>query len=207
MDVQLREIVSFLVKQQFARDNDTISDRMKSQKLHITGSSKLIAQFIDLLARDLSEIIAGNYENYLKEICHYCDLEMAEIVHAFSERIAILEPEDHTPPLILTSLLSEFLGKIREKAFKGALQEIKRRVIIDQQIPDYELQGFNRRFKKLITDLFQRNESNISLLYNLCFLIFLADLLNFNKVKRTTKILQGRYMNRLVQKLSKLSSN
>jgi hypothetical protein len=207
MDGQLREMVSYLVKQQFAREGDNITDRMKSQNLHITGSGRVIEGFIDLLAEDLAEIVAGNYENYLESICINCSLDMHEIFQGFLDRVALLEPEDKSPLLLLTSLLSEFLGKIRDEAFEGALGEIKNRVMQKRRITDINLQKFELKFEEVVGDLFQRNEPNISLLYNLCFLIFLADLLKSPKVVRTTKILQGRFMNRVVDKISKLSRN
>ncbi len=207
MDGQLREMISYLVKQQFARDGDNITDRMKSQNLHITGAGRVIEGFIDLLAEDLAEIVAGNYENYLENICINCSLDMHEIFQGFLDRVALLEPEDKSPPLLLTSLLSEFLGKIREEAFEGALGEIKNRVMQRRRVRDVELQEFEGKFEEVVGNLFQQNEPNISLLYNLCFLIFLADLLNSRKVVRTTKILQGRFMNRVVEKISKLSRN
>ena len=203
MEEQLREMVSYLVKQQFARSGDYITDRMKYQNVRIQGSGAAINQFIEILTDELSLLIEGKYDKYLEEICDKCNVEKAEIAEAFSARVSILESEDKIPPLILTSLLGEFLGRIRGGAFKETLQEIKNRVKKRLNITKNPSKKFDQEFDDKIGNLFQRNEPNISILYNLCYLIFIADLVRAPKVKRTSKIQLGKYMNRLVEKLSK----
>jgi len=207
MELQLNEVITFLVRQQFAREGDVITDSTKSQEVHIKGSSRVINRFIKILTENLPDFIAGNYEQYLKKICNYSQLNEAdEIFQAFSAKIGILEPEDMIPPLILTSLMGEFLGKIREKAFKQTLAEIKRRTKVQLKITDENDFEIERTIDEKIRDLFQRNESNISLLYNLCFLEYLAILANSPKVQRTARILLGKYMNQVVEKLSQIYS-
>ena len=203
MEEQLREMVAYLVKQQFARSGDYITDRMKYQNIRIQGSGAAINQFIEILTDKLSLLIEGFYDTYLEEICSSCNIDKAEITKAFSTRVSILESEDRTPPLILTSLLGEFLGRIREGAFQETLQEVKNRVKKRLKITKNPSKEFDKEFDDKIGNLFQGNEPNISILYNICFLMFIADLVEAPRVKRTSKIQLGKYMNRLVEKLSK----
>jgi ribosomal protein S17E len=172
---------------------------MKGQKVQVKYAGRIIQGFIDLLKENLQDIFAGDYENYLRKLCEALNLDSNKILQAYLNRTSILEPEDKTAPIIITTLLGELLSTIRERAFNETLQEIKNRFKKrhcnsngNNQISDIDLD--NR-----LSELFQRNDVNISLLYNLSFLEFIADTTHSQKVKRTARILLGKYMNRVVE--------
>jgi hypothetical protein len=203
MDAQLREMITFLVKQQFVRKGDIITDRMKIQDVKIVGSGRIINKFLDLLFKNIPDLTEGNYEDYLTKICSACNIEVGGMFQAFSRRVSILNPEDQIPPLMLSTLMGEFLGTIREVAFSGTLMEIKNRVLRKLKLADNAKLEFEKEFAENVGNLHERNEVNLSLLYNLCFLEFLADLMHSPKVKKTSRIQLGKYMNRVVELLSK----
>ncbi|MFX1295474.1 MAG: hypothetical protein ACFFD2_11580 [Promethearchaeota archaeon] len=201
MESQLLEMINYFVKQQFIKSDDIITDRTKYYELHITGSSRVVNKFIKLFTRDISCFIQGKYKRYLKKLCDSCRIEIEEIYKSFSDRIDNLEPENTNQPLIFTSLIGEFLGKIRECVFKQTIQKIKDRVKNRLKITEKSTQKFEEEFKNKIEALFQCNEPNISLLYNLSFLEFITKIVHSNKVKRTSKILLGKHVNRVVKKI------
>ncbi len=203
MEAQLVEMLNFLVKQQFIREGDIVTDRMKTKEVHIRGSGRAIKDFIRLLNDNISLVVEEKYENYLDTLCGICDLDIQRVMEAFSARLPVLEEHDRTPPLMLSMLMAEFLGKIRERAFEETLEEIKRRTRWDLKISEGD-EEFEQRFDDIIKDFFQRNEPNLSLLYNLCFLDFIAMIIHSNKVRRTVKIILGLYMNKVVEKVSEV---
>ncbi|MFX1298162.1 MAG: hypothetical protein ACFFD2_25330 [Promethearchaeota archaeon] len=201
MEAQLREMIMYLVKQQFSGKGDIIIDRMKTQTVKITGSGRVIDKFIDILGENVSEILMGNFKKYLKEICDKCGLEMEGIFQSFSERIAVLEPEEQNAMLILSTLMGEFLGAIRDASFAETLLEIQNRVKKGLKLDEAANLEFEKDFTEKVGNLFERNEPNLSFLYNLCFLEFIARLHHSQKVRRTTKIILGKYMNRVAEKI------
>ena len=201
MEFQIFELIDYLVRQQFSKGGDFITDRMKMQKVQVRYAGRIIQGFTDLLTENIQDFLGGDYEKYLEKLCLVLNLDSKKILEAYLNRTSILEPEDKIPPIILTSILGELLSTIRERAFNETLEEIKIRFKKRQshyngnkQISDIELDNH-------LSDLFQRNDVNISLLYNLSFLEFIAITTHSEKVKRTTKILLGKYINRVVTTL------
>jgi len=204
MESQILELIDYLVRQQFSKGGDFITDRMKGQKVHVKYAGRIIQSFCDLLSGksdNMQDLLSGNYEKYLEKLCLALNLDAIKILQAYQNRTAILEPEDRTPPIILTSLLGELLSTIRERAFNETLQEIKTRFKKLQGNYDNNKEISDLELDNQISELFQKNDMNISLLYNLSFLEFIAITTHSQKVKRTTKILLGKYINRVVETL------
>jgi hypothetical protein len=203
MQPEIIDLINYLVRQQFSRGGDVITDRMKRQEVQVRYAGRIIQGFIDLLTENIEDFLtSGNTERSLTNICNALNIDAQKILQAYLNRTAILESEDKTPPIIVTSLLSELLGNIRERAFNETLQEIKTRWKQRQRGTNGEDQLAEVKLDDRIAELFQRNDANISLLYNLSFLEYIAITIRSPKVKRTTKILLGKYINRVVETLS-----
>lgn len=197
---QLQVLVEYLVRQQFYEPEDIILDRTKIQKIHIRTSGQAVNQFTDLLSQDLSEIVTENYRAYLEKVKLHFDFELEKLFQSFSNRISLMEPGDRAVPLLASFLLGELLGDIRERVFEQYLQEIKTRYKT-QFTKNEDAEKFEQDFKQMTCDSFERNDPNIAIIYNLCFLEFIARVVKDDKLKRTSRILLGKYMNRFVRKL------
>jgi len=201
MEFQIFELIDYLVRQQFSKGGDFITDRMKMQKVQVRYAGRIIQGFTDLLTENIQDFLGGDYEKYLEKLCLVLNLDSKKILEAYLNRTSILEPEDKIPPIILTSILGELLSTIRERAFNETLEEIKIRFKKRQSLCNGNKQISDIDLDNQLSDLFQRNDVNISLLYNLSFLEFIAITTHSEKVKRTTKILLGKYINRVVATL------
>jgi len=202
MQSEILELIDYLVRGQFSKGGDFITDRMKKQRVQVRYAGRIIQGFIDLLAENIQDILTGAYEKYLVNLCSALNIDSEKILQAYLKKSAVLEAADMTPPIVVTSLLGELLGTIRERAFNETLQEIKNRFKKRRGDLDREEGISDVKVDDRIAELFQRNDDNISLLYNLSFLEFLAGTIHSPKVKRTTKILLGKYINRVVETLS-----
>jgi hypothetical protein len=202
MQSEILELIDYLVRQQFSRGGDFITDRMKQQRVQVRYAGRIIQGFIDLLTENIQDILTGNCEKYLGNLCGALNIDSKKILQAYLNRTAVLDAEDKTPPIIVTSLLGELLGTIRERAFNETLQEIKTRLKKRQGGSNGDDQMSEVKVDDRISELFQRNDANISLLYNLSFLEYIAGTIHSQKVKRTAKILLGKYINRVVETLS-----
>ncbi|HUX98968.1 MAG TPA: hypothetical protein VMV49_05405 [Candidatus Deferrimicrobium sp.] len=202
MESTLPDLLEYLVRQQFNPRGDIITDRMKGKKVHIQTAGQAIKKFIELLLKDSSDVLEANYKTYLKKLSKEFHIDLDEVQNNFSERLSRLEGEANDLPIIATLLFGELLGNIRERVFNQILTEIKNRLIENLKIKDGSKAKFEENFKTQTCDLFQRNNENISLLYNLCFLEFIAETVHSYKLSRVLKILLGKYMNRVVKELS-----
>ncbi|NVM53332.1 MAG: hypothetical protein HWN66_06475 [Candidatus Helarchaeota archaeon] len=195
MESQLLEILEFLVRQQFYKPEDIIMDRTKDQRIRVESSGKAIRQFISLLAKDLSDIIAGKYKDYLDKLRTYFNFRIDDVFKSFTERISHIDQEERAYHLIVTFLIGDLLGDIRDQIFKKKLQEIKKR-LRNQLGENKDAEQFEADFKTLTGNSFERNEPNIALIYNLCFLEFIAGVVHDDALKQTTKNLLGKYISR-----------
>ncbi|MDD1779520.1 MAG: hypothetical protein LUQ65_15260 [Candidatus Helarchaeota archaeon] len=202
MQPEILELIEYMIRQQFSLGGDLITDRMKKQRIHVTYAGRIIQGFIELLTANIQDILTGNCEKYLGNICNALKIDAQKILQAFLNRTAVLEAEDKTPPIIVTSLFGELLGNIRERAFNETLQEIKTRLKKREGGSNGEDQLAEVKLDDRIAELFQRNDDNISLLYNLSFLEYIAVTIHSEKVRRTAKILLGKYINRVVETLT-----
>lgn len=202
MQSEIRELIDYLVRGQFSQGGDFITDRLRKQRVQVRYAGRIIQGFIDLLSENIQDILTGNYEKYLKNLCSALNIDSEKILQGFLRKSAVLEAADITPPIVLTSILGELMGLIRERAFNETLQEIKNRFKQRRGGTNGEGEISEVKVDDRIAELFQRNDENISLLYNLSFLEYLASAIHSPKVKRTTKILLGKYINRVVETLS-----
>jgi hypothetical protein len=202
MQPEILELIEYLVRQQFSKGGDVITDRMKKAHVQVKYAGRIIQGFIELLTANVQDVLTGDCERYLGNVCSALNIDAKKILQAYLQRTAVLEAEDKTPPIIVTSLLGELLGNIRERAFNETLHEIKTRLKERRGGSNGEDQLAEVKLDDRIAELFQRNDENISLLYNLSFLEFIAVTIHSQKVRRTAKILLGKYINRVVETLS-----
>ena len=190
MDPQLIQVIEFLVRQQFYKPDDIIMDRTKDQRIHIKNSGQAIFDFISLLSADLSVILDGNHKTYLEKLNRKFKFDIEKVYQNFLKRISTLEPEDRAPHLVVTFLLGDLLGDIRDTVFKQYLQKIK------NQVAERKAEKIN--FEEVIGKAYERNEPNIAIIYNLCFLKFIAEAVKSNNLQKLTESLLIEYTNQFI---------
>jgi len=191
MESQLLQIIEFLVQQQFYKPDDIIMDRTKDQRIHVENSGQAIYKFVSLLSAGLSLIIEGNYKKYLEMLKKHFDFDENKVVQNFFKQISFLRSEEREPGLTVTFLLGEVLGDVRETVFKRYLQQIRERL-------SNHPKGADINFEEVIAQTYERNEPNIALIYNLCFLKFIAKVDNSLTLQETTKALLEKYTRQFI---------
>ena len=200
---QLYNATDNLINQQFyAGGQDIIIGRTPEVSLKISNSGQIIRKFKDLFNQNLELFIEGKYleflrlfkkikgldENYIREI--YQDLQLKFETLKEAENINIVTLYS----LVLNSLISS----IRDLNFGESIREIKIRVLKKSKIREYNIQ-------EALDKLFMRNDDNISILYNICYLDTLAESFNYKKVAHICKIQKSKFINRIVKLI--ISSN
>lgn len=170
-------------------------DRTKEQRIHVENSGQAIYKFISLLSAGLPIILAGDYTKYLVMLKKHFEFDETKVIRKFSKQVSFLSPEEKEPGLIVTFLLGEVLGDVRETLFKKYLQQIKRE--LKTQLKTKKKTGIS--FEDVTANAFERNDQNISLIYNLCFLKFIAEVVNSPDLGRVTDSLLNKYTNQFIE--------
>lgn len=197
MESQLRQVIEFLVRQQFYKPVDIIMDRSKEQEIHVKDSGQAIEQFTAILSDGLPKILEGAYESYLDKLRKKITFNREVVQRLFYKRLMQLSQEEMMPQLIVTFLMGGVISDIREKNFKIRLQILKQRFLDRMQ----QVKKGDFDFDDIITASFERNDRNIALIYSLSFLEFIAKTVQLKELLEHVESLLAEYMTRFIENL------
>lgn len=195
----LYEATNNLIDQQFYREGqDVIIGRTPEVHLKISNSGQIVQKFKDLFNKNIGLFLEGNYLKFLlpfKKIKGLNEEIIFEINEQLKAKFELLKDDIHESEIVVlyTFVLSALISRIRDLHFNDAIEEIKRRVLLEKSS---RISG--KKIQETLDDLFMRNNDNISILYNISYLDALALSFNYKKVSHVCKIQQGKYMNRIV---------
>lgn len=196
---RLHDATDSLIEQQFYRNGtDKIVGRTPEISVKIKNSGQIIKKFKDLFNQNIDLFLKGNYLEFLLpfKIIKGIDETCIKKVHENLEhKIVDLKNSigDFDTIIIYTIVLSQFISRIRNLHFNDSIEEIFRRTKKKAEyLNDIDIQ-------KRLDKLFMKNDSNVSILYNISYLDALAESFSYRKVARTCKILKGKYMNLIVE--------
>ncbi len=194
-----------LVNQQFYIDGkDTIMGRTPEIQIKVKYSGQIIAKFKDLFKENINLFLNQDYDLFMEKFEVISGLTKSLVRNTyeeFKEKHHLLEGNlgDSNDRLLVlyTILMSVLISKIRKIHFEDDLKTIRRR--LKRKYPSFREKSIDRE----LTRLFERNDSNVSILYNLSYLYALANTFNYNKVKRVCGIQKSKYINILAKKIIK----
>jgi hypothetical protein len=198
MDVELERLYDAtdnLINQQFYYGSqDLIIGRTAEVSIKISKSGQIIQKFKNLFNNNINLFLEGNYMQFFllfKKIKGLNDREIDEINKVLEEKMTYLDDTNFDTIILYTIVISSLISRIRDLHFNKSLEEINKRVRQKVKLTDAVIQ-------EVLDDLFMKNNSNVSMLYNISYLDALAESFNYSKVAHTCKIQKGKFINRIV---------
>ena len=188
-----------LINQQFYKaGRDIIIGRTPEVSLKISNSGQIIRKFKNIFNENLQIFLDGKYlkflnlfkkikgmdENYIQEIYQDLELKFENLKNVNAENINIV--------VLYSLVLNSLISRILDLNFGEAIKEIKKRVKSKMKIS-------NTKIQYELDKMFMKNDDNVSILYNICYLDTLAESFNYKKVAKVCKIQISRYINRIVK--------
>ncbi len=188
-----------LINQQFYKaGRDIIIGRTPEVSLKISNSGQIVRKFKNIFNENLHIFLDGKYlkflnlfkkikgmdENYIQEIYQDLELKFENLKNANAENI--------NDVVLYSLVLNSLISTIRDLNFGEAIKEIKKRVKSKMKIS-------NTKIQYELDKMFMKNDDNVSILYNICYLDTLAESFNYKKVAKVCKIQISRYINRIVK--------
>ncbi|MGV9173631.1 MAG: hypothetical protein ACOC35_13860 [Promethearchaeia archaeon] len=132
-----------------------------------------------------------------KKICGVTETLIQEIYEELKVKLeqleANLDDSDDSIVVMYTIVLSAIITKIRQVHFEESVEEIRKKIKKQNSALKKE------EIEEELTQLFMRNNKNISILYNLSYLHALAKTFNYQKVKRVCSIQRTKFINNTVK--------
>jgi hypothetical protein len=188
-----------LINQQFYKaGRDIIIGRTPEVSLKISNSGQIVRKFKNIFNENLQIFLDGKYlkflnlfkkikgidENYIQEIYQDLELKFENLKNANAENINNI--------VLYSLVLNSLISTIRDLNFGEGIKEIKKRVKSKMKIS-------NTKIQYELDKMFMKNDDNVSILYNICYLDTLAESFNYKKVAKVCKIQISRYINRIVK--------
>lgn len=196
-----RDMLENAVYQQLFLGKKQIQGKNPEHTMQLTGIEKLLDKFIDDLAAHLHFIL----EHKIQKFIDYFQKKFNLDLHATYERIMEnlnnmggIENFEGQETVIIYIILTKLVEALREHSYQiwG-----KKRIA-----EDFEA-NFRKKFgseeEQELQNLAATNNPNISLLYNLSFIMLLVNVYGSEKFQTTVKRLTTLRVNRILKKLNK----
>jgi len=185
-----------LIEQQFyIQGSDRIIGRTPDVSIKIRNSGLVVKKFKDLFLKNLKFFLEGEYLKFFHPFTQIKGVDensIQEINQEVQIKLTALKDTNFDIILLYILVLSSLISRIRDIHFNHVLEEVLKRVgDSSKKIPKNQVQ-------LELEDLFMKNNSYISILYNISYLDALAESFNFKKVAHTCKIQKSKYINKLV---------
>jgi len=196
---RLYDATDNLIKQQFYKSgSDTIIGRTPEVSIKIKNSGQIIKKYENLFNQNMHFFLEGDYMKFFtpfKKIKGVDENHLSEIYQDIQIKLAAMHGTEFDIVIMYTIVVSSLTTSIRDIQFNESVQEI----IVRARKKANSISV--KQIQKELEKLFMRNDSNISILYNISYLNTLAESFNFMKTARTCKIQRSKYINRIVNSI------
>jgi hypothetical protein len=199
---QLISATHNLVSQQFYKDGkDVILGRTPDVKVKISNSGQIVKKFKDMFNDNLQYFLEGNYKKFIRpfrKIKGISEKELEQIYLDLENKIEHFSNEYTESENIIryTLVLSSLISRIRDVHFNESIEEIKKKAS-----KKTNSKAGRNQIQEVLDNLFMRNNTNISILYNISYMGALAESFNYKKVAHICKIQRTKYINRIVKSI------
>ncbi|MFX1330394.1 MAG: hypothetical protein ACFE9W_02460 [Promethearchaeota archaeon] len=198
MTDQLELMVKYLVHLQFySEEDDVLFNRDKKDRLTIEGIGPVVASFEEEFKRHLNLVRKKKYRAFLEAVAEEIPYDVESVMIEFNDSVRELGSHNLTDELAANFLIGPIRTALQTREFEACISRAKRAAIEQINANDPE-DVVNER----ISDLYSRNDSTVSMLYNLTLLRFLASLYASNMTKQRVNRIVELYSKELVAKLS-----
>ena len=185
-----------LIEQQFyIQGSDRITGRTPDVSIKIRNSGLIVKKFKDLFLKNLTFFLEGEYLKFFHPFTQIKGIDensIKEINQEVQIKLTALKDTNFDIVLLYVLVLSSLISRIRDIHFNHVLDEVLKRV------EEASKNISRKQIQFELENLFMRNNSNISILYNISYLDALAESFNFKKVAHICKIQKSKYINKIV---------
>ncbi len=185
-----------LIEQQFyIHGSDRITGRTPDVSIKIRNSGLVVKKFKELFLKNLEFFLEGEYLKFFHPFTQIRGVDensIKEINQEVEIKLAALKDTNFDIILLYILVLSSLISRIRDIHFNHVLEEVSKR------IKESSKSVTKNQIQLELEDLFMKNNSYISILYNISYLDALAESFNFKKVAHICKIQKSKYINKLV---------
>jgi hypothetical protein len=193
-DIEPKEIIRYLVCQQFYYGDDKIYGRTKDLFEYIPKSGQVIDDFINLLLKLLQFIDKEKYQKFLDNFnTEIHPIPTDSLYIEFVKNLGEMG-EFKNQILIITNILGKPLTHIHTTCFDEAVAELYLHNESKNLLNLGSIKISKEEFQKKLYYFYSRGDKNIGVIYSLSFLRFLAKKINNTEViNRTEKFLIKHY--------------
>ena len=195
-----QDLLEHAVYQQLFSGGVRIMGKNPANTMQLTGIEELLGLLIKDLEQRLHLIGSGQFARFLQEFEKMFDLDLSPTLERIQTNIGAMGVNaDSKEPdvMIYYMIITKLLEALREHAYsQWGYRQIKEKYI--------QLSGhtFTDKVGDKLQKLAALNEENISLLYNLSFILMLGLHYGSKKFQTTIKRLTTVRINRIVEKIS-----
>ncbi|MHA1729582.1 MAG: hypothetical protein ACTSWY_12770 [Promethearchaeota archaeon] len=195
---QLSEMLEQAVYQQLFLGKDRIMGRIPKDTMNFKDVGHILGRFIQTLEENIKYLHPEKLEIFLGYFEKFFGLELSEVktrVEQNFEGMGMGSDFQGEEIIILYMVLTKMLENARRQAYKKfGLRQIK---IIYKN----KNKNFNEAIELKLQDLASNADSNLSLLYNLCFIRLLADSFDEKRIRTNSKRQITRKVNQIIPML------
>ena len=185
-----------MIEQQFyIQGSDRITGRTPDVSIKIRNSGLIVKKFKDLFRKNLKFFLEGEYLQFFRPFTQIKGVDensIKEINQEVEIKLAALKDTNFDIILLYILVISSLISRIRDIHFNHVHDEVLKRI-------EEKSNNLTRnQIQSELENLFMKNNSYISILYNISYLDALAESFNFKNVARICKIQKSKYINKLV---------
>jgi len=199
-EINTQEMLENAVYQQLFLGGKRIMGKNPENTMQLTGVDDVLSKFIEDLRQSLPLLSDFKVHEFIAHFAKLFSIDLSGTENRIQtnfEGMGGLNQLKGQETIVYYMVMTKLLESLRETAYKQwGFERIKN---------SYEKQTkhkFSKEIHRKIQNLAALNESNISLLYNLCFILLLTTAYEKNKFSTTLKRLTSVRINKIVEKIA-----
>ncbi|TXT54203.1 MAG: hypothetical protein BAJATHORv1_80010 [Candidatus Thorarchaeota archaeon] len=196
MDESLIGMIRYLVYQQFCSDSeDILYSRDKRIKIKIPGIREVAETLVRTFSGNLTLLETNQYYEYLVEIDKILPLDIEKEWKEF-KRVTDDLGDELNGPLAVNFLVAPIRSRMQQHEFEAYMSEAVIKASEQISTPHPQLTARDR-----LSQLYQLNDSTVSILYNLAFARLLASIFDYHEIYELIDDILSAKMDILVEKI------
>ncbi len=200
MEINTQEMLENAVYQQLFLGGKRIMGKNPENTMQLTGVDEILTKFIGDLDKSLPLLSHFKVHEFISHFAQLFSVDLSATENRIQtnfEGMGGIDQLKGQETIVYYMVMTKLLESLRETAYKQwGFERIKN---------SYEKQThrkFSNEIHHKIQNLAALNESNISLLYNLCFILLLTTAYEKNKFSTTLKRLTSVRINKIIDKIA-----
>lgn len=194
-DIETSMLENAVFQQLFAGSN-RIMGKNPANTMQITGVNLLLRRFIYDLRFHMNWVKQQKLDDFLAYFAKRFNVNLDEVKERIESNFAGMGNLEGQETVVIYMTLTKLLENLREQAYKQYGRDA-----IENAFKETTGKNFGDKEAEKIQNLAALNEENISLLYNLSFVAFLAISYNNKALSSTVKRLVSTKVNKIVEKI------